>query len=179
MQVLEACMKNCGRRFHNEVGKYRFLNELIKVVSPKVSSLQIDLYFKQMKSALDCVSCYPPSLKFTSCFPVHGWNCTWEGKDEDCGDAVQLDSGFSKWGQDQWSVPDTKETGCVQMIDITLVKRHPPQRNLINPALAPLTRSGDAWPGVTAGQDSDPFSSNTTQTSGVWQRRHGQGDRLY
>lgn len=29
-------MKNCGRRFHNEVGKFRFLNELIKVVSPKV-----------------------------------------------------------------------------------------------------------------------------------------------
>ncbi|XP_025902579.1 ADP-ribosylation factor-binding protein GGA3 [Nothoprocta perdicaria] len=28
-------MKNCGRRFHNEVGKFRFLNELIKVVSPK------------------------------------------------------------------------------------------------------------------------------------------------
>jgi hypothetical protein len=36
VQVLEACMKNCGRRFHNEVGKYRFLNELIKLVSPKV-----------------------------------------------------------------------------------------------------------------------------------------------
>ncbi|XP_036194835.1 ADP-ribosylation factor-binding protein GGA3 isoform X10 [Myotis myotis] len=35
LQVLEACMKNCGRRFHNEVGKFRFLNELIKVVSPK------------------------------------------------------------------------------------------------------------------------------------------------
>lgn len=29
-------MKNCGKRFHNEVGKFRFLNELIKVVSPKV-----------------------------------------------------------------------------------------------------------------------------------------------
>ncbi|XP_056406014.1 ADP-ribosylation factor-binding protein GGA3 isoform X2 [Hyla sarda] len=28
-------MKNCGRRFHCEVGKFRFLNELIKVVSPK------------------------------------------------------------------------------------------------------------------------------------------------
>ncbi|XP_078257346.1 ADP-ribosylation factor-binding protein GGA3-like isoform X3 [Rhinoraja longicauda] len=28
-------MKNCGQRFHNEVGKFRFLNELIKVVSPK------------------------------------------------------------------------------------------------------------------------------------------------
>ncbi|XP_026118794.1 ADP-ribosylation factor-binding protein GGA3a isoform X1 [Carassius auratus] len=35
LTVLEACMKNCGRRFHNEVGKFRFLNELIKMVSPK------------------------------------------------------------------------------------------------------------------------------------------------
>ncbi|KAM4691496.1 ADP-ribosylation factor-binding protein GGA3 [Rhinophrynus dorsalis] len=35
LTVLEACMKNCGRRFHGEVGKFRFLNELIKVVSPK------------------------------------------------------------------------------------------------------------------------------------------------
>lgn len=34
-------MKNCGRRFHNEVGKFRFLNELIKVVSPKVSHVNI------------------------------------------------------------------------------------------------------------------------------------------
>ncbi|XP_056265807.1 ADP-ribosylation factor-binding protein GGA3a [Pseudoliparis swirei] len=35
LTVLEACMKNCGQRFHTEVGKFRFLNELIKVVSPK------------------------------------------------------------------------------------------------------------------------------------------------
>uniref|UniRef100_A0A1A7YYE8 Golgi associated, gamma adaptin ear containing, ARF binding protein 3 n=1 Tax=Iconisemion striatum TaxID=60296 RepID=A0A1A7YYE8_9TELE len=35
LTVLEACMKNCGRRFHNEIGKFKFLNELIKVVSPK------------------------------------------------------------------------------------------------------------------------------------------------
>lgn len=35
LTVLEACMKNCGGRFHNEVGKFRFLNELIKLVSPK------------------------------------------------------------------------------------------------------------------------------------------------
>uniref|UniRef100_A0A3Q2G4W7 VHS domain-containing protein n=1 Tax=Cyprinodon variegatus TaxID=28743 RepID=A0A3Q2G4W7_CYPVA len=39
LTVLEACMKNCGRRFHNEVGKFKFLNELIKVVSPKVSKV--------------------------------------------------------------------------------------------------------------------------------------------
>lgn len=29
-------MKNCGSRFHSEVGKFRFLNELVKVISPKV-----------------------------------------------------------------------------------------------------------------------------------------------
>ncbi|KAG8015117.1 ADP-ribosylation factor-binding protein GGA1 [Nibea albiflora] len=35
LTVLETCMKSCGKRFHSEVGKFRFLNELIKVVSPK------------------------------------------------------------------------------------------------------------------------------------------------
>ncbi|KAM9171458.1 ADP-ribosylation factor-binding protein GGA1 [Pangshura tecta] len=35
LTVLETCMKNCGKHFHDEVGKFRFLNELIKVVSPK------------------------------------------------------------------------------------------------------------------------------------------------
>ncbi|CAL9700742.1 unnamed protein product [Knipowitschia caucasica] len=35
LTVLETCMKNCGKNFHTEVGKFRFLNELIKVVSPK------------------------------------------------------------------------------------------------------------------------------------------------
>ncbi|XP_064172075.1 ADP-ribosylation factor-binding protein GGA1-like isoform X1 [Anguilla rostrata] len=35
LMVLETCMKTCGKRFHSEVGKFRFLNELIKVVSPK------------------------------------------------------------------------------------------------------------------------------------------------
>ncbi|CAF95264.1 unnamed protein product, partial [Tetraodon nigroviridis] len=34
-KVLEACVKNGGKRFCGEVGKFRFLNELIKVVSPK------------------------------------------------------------------------------------------------------------------------------------------------
>ncbi|XP_017272303.1 ADP-ribosylation factor-binding protein GGA1 [Kryptolebias marmoratus] len=35
LMVLETCMQNCGKRFHGEVGKFRFINELIKVVSPK------------------------------------------------------------------------------------------------------------------------------------------------
>ncbi|XP_060578279.1 ADP-ribosylation factor-binding protein GGA1-like isoform X2 [Ruditapes philippinarum] len=35
LQTLESCVKNCGKRFHQEVGKFRFLNEIIKVISPK------------------------------------------------------------------------------------------------------------------------------------------------
>lgn len=29
-------MKNCGSRFHSEVAKFKFLNELVKVFSSKV-----------------------------------------------------------------------------------------------------------------------------------------------
>ncbi|XP_063056045.1 ADP-ribosylation factor-binding protein GGA3-like isoform X1 [Engraulis encrasicolus] len=35
LTLLEACMNYCGKRFHNEAAKFRFLNELIKVLSPK------------------------------------------------------------------------------------------------------------------------------------------------
>lgn len=35
LTLLEACVKNCGQRFHQELGKFRFLNELIRMVSPK------------------------------------------------------------------------------------------------------------------------------------------------
>lgn len=33
--MLEQCVKTCGPLFHSEIGKFRFLNELIKLVSPK------------------------------------------------------------------------------------------------------------------------------------------------
>ena len=35
LAVLEACVKSCGPSFHTEVGKFKFLNEMIKLVSPK------------------------------------------------------------------------------------------------------------------------------------------------
>ena len=35
--MLEACVKSCGTDFHSELGKFRFLNELVKLVSPKYS----------------------------------------------------------------------------------------------------------------------------------------------
>lgn len=38
--VAEACVKNCGEAFHREVGKFRFLNELIKLISPKVRRVE-------------------------------------------------------------------------------------------------------------------------------------------
>ncbi|KAI6076641.1 ADP-ribosylation factor-binding protein GGA2 [Aix galericulata] len=35
LTVLEMCVNNCGEKFHNAIAKFRFLNELIKVLSPK------------------------------------------------------------------------------------------------------------------------------------------------
>ncbi|EFN81316.1 ADP-ribosylation factor-binding protein GGA3 [Harpegnathos saltator] len=35
LSLLDTCMKKCGPLFHAEVGKFRFLNEMIKLVSPK------------------------------------------------------------------------------------------------------------------------------------------------
>ncbi|KAK4289994.1 hypothetical protein Pmani_037080 [Petrolisthes manimaculis] len=35
LAVLQACVNNCGPSFHSEIGKFRFLNEMIKLVSPK------------------------------------------------------------------------------------------------------------------------------------------------
>eukprot|EP00731_Ephydatia_muelleri_P029239 Em0020g883a len=40
LAVLEACVKNCGQIFHQELGKFRFLNEVIKMLSPKYLSEQ-------------------------------------------------------------------------------------------------------------------------------------------
>lgn len=35
LEVLEECVSRCGGKLNNEVGKFRFLNELIRVISPK------------------------------------------------------------------------------------------------------------------------------------------------
>ncbi len=35
MKILEACVKNCGEPMHEIIGRFRFLNELIKLISPK------------------------------------------------------------------------------------------------------------------------------------------------
>lgn len=35
LTMLDRCMRRCDSNFHAEVGKFRFLNEMIKLVSPK------------------------------------------------------------------------------------------------------------------------------------------------
>eukprot|EP01137_Pigoraptor_chileana_P020339 Opistho-2@82570 len=35
LTLLDACMKNCGKEFQHLVGKFKFLNEMIKLVSNK------------------------------------------------------------------------------------------------------------------------------------------------
>ena len=36
IHVMDQCSKLCGKPFQSQIGKFRFLNELIKLVSPKV-----------------------------------------------------------------------------------------------------------------------------------------------
>ena len=46
LELLDVCVQSCGRRFHQEIGKFRFLNEMIKLVSPKVNyKCDFDLLF--------------------------------------------------------------------------------------------------------------------------------------
>ncbi|CAG0886127.1 unnamed protein product [Darwinula stevensoni] len=35
LEVLESCARRCGPKFQSEIGKFRFLNEMVKLVSPK------------------------------------------------------------------------------------------------------------------------------------------------
>ncbi|CAG5112796.1 Oidioi.mRNA.OKI2018_I69.chr2.g6972.t1.cds [Oikopleura dioica] len=42
LDLLEICVRSSGKLFHNEIGKYRFLNELIRVVSPKYLGPSLD-----------------------------------------------------------------------------------------------------------------------------------------
>lgn len=47
LNVLDTCMKKCGIPFQNEVGKFRFLNEMIKLVSPKYLGSETPTSVKQ------------------------------------------------------------------------------------------------------------------------------------
>jgi ADP-ribosylation factor-binding protein GGA len=52
LALLEACVKNCGQRFHQELGMFRFLNELIKMLSEKYLGKQTPEVVKAKIKAL-------------------------------------------------------------------------------------------------------------------------------
>jgi len=47
LALLEQCVKSCGPAFQNEIGKFRFLNELIKLVSPRYQAHRTQNAVKQ------------------------------------------------------------------------------------------------------------------------------------
>lgn len=47
LNVLDNCMGRCGTHFQSEIGKFRFLNEMIKLVSPKYLGCQTPAIVKQ------------------------------------------------------------------------------------------------------------------------------------
>lgn len=61
LALLEQCVKSCGPSFHCEIGKFRFLNELIKLVSPKYQAHRTPIRVKQR--ILDIIYTWTVDLK--------------------------------------------------------------------------------------------------------------------
>ncbi|CAD0201225.1 unnamed protein product [Chrysodeixis includens] len=66
LSMLDRCMRRCDSSFHAEVGKFRFLNEMIKLVSPKYcadrTSLEVKTRVVQLLHAWSIE--YPKENKF-------------------------------------------------------------------------------------------------------------------
>lgn len=52
LAMTDRCMRKCGPDFHAEVGKFRFLNEMIKLVSPKYLA---DRTASEVKTRVSCL----------------------------------------------------------------------------------------------------------------------------
>lgn len=72
LQVLETCMSRCGSSFQAEVGKFRFLNEMIKLVSPKYLGSQTPVNVKQRILQLMYVWTidYPKEMKIKEAYDM-------------------------------------------------------------------------------------------------------------
>ncbi|CAG9819075.1 unnamed protein product [Phaedon cochleariae] len=72
LNVLDICMNKCGTHFQNEVGKFRFLNEMIKLVSPKYLGSHTPLTVKQKVLQLLYVWTldYPKETKIKEAFDM-------------------------------------------------------------------------------------------------------------
>ncbi|CAH2013008.1 unnamed protein product [Acanthoscelides obtectus] len=72
LNILDSCMSKCGTHFQNEVGKFRFLNEMIKLVSPKYLGSETPLSVKQKVLQLLYVWTldYPKETKIKEAFDM-------------------------------------------------------------------------------------------------------------
>ncbi|KAL1490970.1 hypothetical protein ABEB36_011637 [Hypothenemus hampei] len=72
LNILDMGMSKCGTAFQNEVGKFRFLNEMIKLVSPKYLGSKTPLAVKQKILQLLYLWTldYPKELKIKEAFDM-------------------------------------------------------------------------------------------------------------
>lgn len=72
LNILDMCMNRCGSCFQSEVGKFRFLNEMIKLVSPKYLGSHTPLSVKQKVLQLLYVWTldYPKETKIKEAFDM-------------------------------------------------------------------------------------------------------------
>ncbi|XP_043271852.1 ADP-ribosylation factor-binding protein GGA1 isoform X2 [Venturia canescens] len=72
LTLLDTCMKRCGHTFHAEIGKFRFLNVMIKLVSPKYlgdkTALAVRLKIFQLLSTW--VRDYPREVKIRETYEM-------------------------------------------------------------------------------------------------------------
>ena len=60
LKVLEACVKNCGDPMHELIGRFRFLNEMIKLISPKYHGNRTS--DKVKKKCIELIYCWSRDL---------------------------------------------------------------------------------------------------------------------
>lgn len=65
-------MRRCGSSFHAEVGKFRFLNEMIKLVSPKYlgNSTPVAVREKVLELLFSWTVDYPREMKIKEAFEM-------------------------------------------------------------------------------------------------------------
>lgn len=72
LNVLDTCMARCGSVFQNEVGKFRFLNEMIKLVSPKYLASQTPANVRQkvLQLLYEWTHDYPKETKIKEAYDM-------------------------------------------------------------------------------------------------------------
>ncbi|CAK9809185.1 ADP-ribosylation factor-binding protein GGA1 [Anthophora plagiata] len=72
LALLDTCMRRCGPSFHAEIGKFRFLNEMIRLVSPKYLGGKTPFVVRQKVLQLLCTWTkeYPKEVKIKEAYEM-------------------------------------------------------------------------------------------------------------